>query len=93
MHPLISLFIITGFIIIITLANVGTNSSLYGQVQSNFTSSVCNPDGTCTTTICINNDPCKTMKLNSTTRMGTEDNFNDDENETVPLAQLPQQII
>jgi hypothetical protein len=93
MHPLISLFIITGFIIIITLANVGTNSSLYGQVQSNFTSSVCNPDGTCTTTICINNDPCKTMKLNSTTGMGTEDNFNDDENETVPLAQLPQQII
>jgi hypothetical protein len=93
MHLVVSLFIIPGFIVVITLIFVGANSSLYGQVQSNFTSSVCNPDGSCTTTICINNEPCKTMKLNSTTGTGTEDNFNDDENETIPLAQLPQQII
>jgi hypothetical protein len=93
MHLLASLFIIAGFIIIFIIVFVGSISSLYGQVQSNFTSSVCNPDGTCTTTICINNEPCKTMKLNSTMGTGTEDNFNDEENQTNPLAQLPQQII
>jgi hypothetical protein len=33
------------------------------------------------------------MKLNSTMGTGTEENFNDEENQTTPLAQLPQQII
>jgi uncharacterized protein YbaA (DUF1428 family) len=64
-----------------------------GQVQSNFTSSICNPDGTCMTTICINYGTCKTMKSISTTGTSKEDNYNDEENETIPLAQLPQQII
>jgi hypothetical protein len=66
--------------------------SIFGQVQSNFTSTVCNADGTCMTTICINNEPCKIIKSNST--MGTGQNSsNDDQNETSPLAKLPQQII
>jgi hypothetical protein len=33
------------------------------------------------------------MKSISTTGTSKEDNYNDEENETIPLAQLPQQII
>lgn len=66
--------------------------SIYGQVISNFTSTVCNADGTCTTTICINNEPCYTIRSNSTMSMRRDD-FTDNENKSTPLTQLPQQII
>jgi hypothetical protein len=92
-QQVVSLLTIASFFIVFTLVFVGTTSYLYGQVQSNFTSSVCNTDGTCMTIICINNEPCKTIKSNSTTGIGEEGASNDDENETTPLAQLPQQII
>ena len=94
MQQVVSLLTIVILFIVFTLVFMGTtSSSLYGQVQSNFTSSVCNPDGTCMTTICINNEPCKTTKSNSTVGTGEADGSNDDENETTPLAELPQQII
>lgn len=66
--------------------------SLLGQVQSNFTSTVCNADGSCTTTICINNEPCRTVSSNSTMSM-RQDNSTDNENRSNPLTQLPQEII
>jgi hypothetical protein len=62
-------------------------SSVYGQVQSNFTSSVCNADGTCITTICINNEPCHTVKSNSTS-VTTGDNSTPNQNNTGPLTGL-----
>jgi hypothetical protein len=62
-------------------------SSVYGQVQSNFTSTVCNADGTCITTICINNEPCHTVKSNSTS-VTTGDNSTPNQNYTNPLAGL-----
>jgi len=62
-------------------------TSVYGQVQSNFTSSVCNADGTCVTTICINNEPCHTVKSNSTSGT-TGDNSTSNQNNTGPLTGL-----
>jgi hypothetical protein len=73
---------------------LGTTTLSYAQVQSNLTSSVCNPDGTCITTICINDEPCKTIKSNSTLSAGDQVNSSDQEgNETLPLSQLPQHFI
>jgi hypothetical protein len=62
-------------------------SSVYGQVQSNFTSNVCNADGTCITTICINNEPCHTVKSNSTS-VTTGNNSTPNQNKTNPLLGL-----
>lgn len=67
-------------------------SSIYGQVSSNITSTVCNADGTCITTICINNEPCHTIGSNSTMSM-RQDNYTDKENKSIPFTQLPQVII
>ena len=58
--------------------------SIYGQVLSNSTSTVCNADGTCTTTICINNEPCHTIRSNSTMSM-RQDNSTDNENKSNPF--------
>ncbi len=65
---------------------------MQGQVQSNITSTVCNSDGTCITTMCINNELCRTVKSNSTT-CTSEDNSTTNQNNTKPLIGLPGQII
>lgn len=89
-----SILVIASLIIIIDISLIEGQelSPVYGQVQSNITSRVCNADGTCITTICINNEPCRTIKLNSTTGM-TQDNSTGNEDKSNPLTVLPQQII
>ena len=67
-------------------------NSIYGQLQSNFTSRVCNADGTCTTTMCINSEPCRTIKSNSTSG-SSQENFTSSQNKTEPLKMPPGQII
>ena len=67
-------------------------NSIYGQLQSNYTSRVCNADGTCITTMCINNEPCQTIKSNSTSGTSQE-NSTSSQNETEPLKMPPGQII
>ena len=67
-------------------------NSIYGQLQSNYTSRVCNADGTCITTMCINNEPCRTIKSNSTSGTSQE-NSTSSQNETEPLKMPPGQII
>jgi hypothetical protein len=67
-------------------------NSIFGQVQSNITSTVCNSDGTCITTMCINNEPCRTIKSNSTSGMSQE-NLTGNQNKTEPLKLPPPQII
>ena len=94
MHLLVTVLVIACYTFVMSLAYIGTSPLLYAQVQSNYTSSVCNPDGTCMTTICINDEPCKTIKSNSTMSAGKRDNFsNDNGSETIPLDELPQHII
>ena len=67
-------------------------NSIYGQLQSNYTSRVCNADGTCITTMCINNEPCRTIKSNSTSG-NSQENSTSSQNETEPLKMPPGQII
>jgi hypothetical protein len=67
-------------------------SSVYGQLQSNYTSRVCNADGTCITTMCINSEPCRTIKSNSTSGNG-QGNSTSNQNNTEPLNMSPGQII
>jgi hypothetical protein len=66
--------------------------TVFGQVQSNFTSTVCNADGTCITTVCINNEPCQTVKSNSTAGKD-KDNSTTNQNNTSPLTGLKERII
>ena len=67
-------------------------NSIYGQLQSNYTSRVCNADGTCITTMCINNEPCRTIKSNSTS-VTSQENSTTIQNKTEPLKMPPGQII
>ena len=67
-------------------------SSVYGQLQSNYTSRVCNADGTCITTMCINSEPCRTIKSNSTSG-NSQGNSTSNQNNTEPLNMSPGQII
>ena len=67
-------------------------NSIHGQLQSNFTSRVCNADGTCTTTMCINSEPCRTIKSNLTSG-NSQENSTNNQNKTEPLNMPPGQII
>jgi len=67
-------------------------SSAYGQLHSNYTSRVCNADGTCTTTMCINNEPCRSIKSNSTSG-NSQENSTRNQNKTETLNLPPGQII
>lgn len=66
-------------------------NSIYGQLQSNYTSRVCNADGSCITTMCINSEPCQTIKSNPTSG-SSQENSTSNQNKTEPLD-LPGQII
>lgn len=67
-------------------------NTIYGQLQSNYTSRVCNSDGTCITTMCIDNEPCRTIKSNSTSG-NSQENSKSNQNRTEPLNMPPGQII
>lgn len=64
----------------------------YGQVQSNFTSKICDPHGNCTIMECINNEPCRTVKSNSTSSID-QNNSTVNQNNTEPLEKLHPQIL
>ena len=66
--------------------------SIYGQLQSNYTSRVCNADGSCITTMCINSEPCRTIKSNPTSG-NSQENSTSNQNNTEPLNMPPGQII
>ena len=67
-------------------------NSIYGQLQSNYTSRVCNEDGSCITTMCINSEPCRTIKSNPTSG-NSQENATSNQNKTEPLNMPPGQII
>lgn len=90
LHILVTLAFIS--IVILFILESQKMQTVYGQVQSNFTSTICNADGTCITTMCINNEPCQTVKSNSTA--GTsKDNSTANQNNTSPLIGLKERII
>ena len=67
-------------------------NSIYGQLQSNYTSRICNEDGSCITTMCINSEPCRTIKSHPTSG-NSQENFTNNQNNTGPLNMPPGQII
>jgi hypothetical protein len=48
--------------LVFTIRNYQTNAI---EVVSNFTSTICNADKSCVTTICINDEPCRSITSNS----------------------------
>ena len=67
-------------------------NSINGQLQSNYTSRVCNADGAYITTMCINSEPCLTIKSNLTSD-NSQENSTSDQNKTKPYNMPPGQII
>jgi len=57
---LIAFYLLIAILILFTLPI----SKSYGQLQTNVTTTCSN--GNCTTTICVNNEPCKITNSNST---------------------------
>lgn len=60
----------------------------FGQFQANISSNCEN--GNCTTTICIDDNPCKTTNSNSTNITSMNDLF---QNKTIPIPNLPREIV
>lgn len=91
MPKIISYFLIAFYISIIILVLVAFSPILqyaYAQLQANVTTSCEN--GNCTTTICINNQPCKTTNSNSTNITSFGGLI---ENRTVPKPTIPGEIV
>jgi len=57
---IIAFYILTSILILFTLPVSGS----YGQLETNVTTTCSN--GNCTTTICVNNEPCRITNSNST---------------------------
>lgn len=83
--------VIAGVIIMFVTGSFASIST-YGQVRSNITSTVCNGDGTCITSICIDNQPCKTFSSNSTSTINN-DNSTDNDNGEQQSTGPPEQVI
>jgi len=87
-----SYFLIAFDISIISLVLVALSSPFlqyaYAQLKANVTTSCEN--GNCTTTICINNQPCKTTNSNSTNITSFGGLI---ENRTVPKPTVPGEIV
>jgi IS1 family transposase len=49
--------------LVFTIRNYQTTNAI--EVVSNFTSTICNADKSCVTTICINDEPCHSITSNS----------------------------
>lgn len=67
----------------------------YAEVKSNFTSTQCSSNSTCITTICINNEPCYTVKSNSTNSSpkNEDSNSTNDGGALNQLSQIPNDSI
>lgn len=63
-------------------------SHSFGQFQANISSNCEN--GNCTTTICIDDNPCKTTNSNSTNFTSMNDLL---QNKTIPIPNLPREIV
>jgi hypothetical protein len=87
-----SYFLIAFYISIISLALAALSSAIvqyaYTQLQANVTTSCEN--GNCTTTICVNDQPCKTTNSNSTNITSFGGLI---ENRTVPKPTIPGEIV
>ena len=70
----------------ITILFTSSVSGSYGQMETNVTTT-CN-NGNCTTTICVNNEPCKITNSNSTNITDFGDLLR---NKTIPMP--PQEVV
>lgn len=86
-HFIMAFYISIVFLIIVVLCTPILQST-YAQLQANVTTNCENEN--CTTTICVNNEPCKTTNSNSsniTSFGGLIDNG------TVPKPTVPGEIV
>lgn len=75
---LIFIPIVAGVVVMLITGGFASRST-NGQIQSNITSTICNSDGACITSVCINNQPCKTFSSNSSSSNNNDnstDNYN-----------------
>ena len=67
----------------------------FAEIKSNFTSTQCSSNSTCITTTCINNQPCYTVKSNSTTSTSKNGNSNSTDNGSAQdqFSQIPNDLV
>jgi hypothetical protein len=87
-----TLFILAFYISIVSLIIMALCTpilhSTHAQLQENVTTNCEN--GNCTTTICVNNEPCKTTNSNSTNITSFDGSIG---NGTVPKPNVPGEIV
>jgi hypothetical protein len=60
---LITVLCVVSIALVFTMRNYQTTNAI--EVVSNFTSTICSDDKSCVTTICINDEPCRSITSNS----------------------------
>jgi hypothetical protein len=63
LYVLIALLCAASIALVFTMRNLQTTNAI--EVVSNVTSTICSADKSCVTTICINDEPCRSITSNS----------------------------
>lgn len=75
--------------LVFTMRNYQTTNAI--EVVSNFTSTICNADKSCVTTICINDEPCRSITSNSSGIQ--QDNSTEENKDKIISPNFPLRII
>jgi len=62
-YLLILVLCAVSIVLVFIMRNYQTTNAI--EVASNFTSTICSDDKSCVTTICINDEPCRSITSNS----------------------------
>jgi hypothetical protein len=75
--------------LVFTMRNYQTTNAI--EVASNFSSTICSANKSCVTTICINNQPCRSITSNSSDIQ--QDNSTEENKDKIISPNFPLRII
>jgi hypothetical protein len=88
-YLLIAVLCAVSIALVFTMRNYQTTNAI--EVASNFSSTICSANKSCVTTICINNQPCRSITSNSSDIQ--QDNSTEENKDKIISPNFPLRII
>jgi hypothetical protein len=88
-YLLIAVLCAVSIALVFTMRNYQTTNAI--EVASNFSSTICCANKSCVTTICINNQPCRSITSNSSDIQ--QDNSTEENKDKIISPNFPLRII
>ena len=88
-YLLIAVLCAVSIALVFTMRNYQTTNAI--EVASNFTSTICSTNKSCVTTICINDEPCRSITSNSSGIQ--QDNSTEENKDEIISPNFPLRII